>query len=377
MKAGMLQGNCGNMPMPVCALRTTPAIWDHLAKVNLDVNDVPSPLSMWDIGYKYAYDSPPILLHKGVRHVPAHLLSPKQPPMGATHIIQDKEGIKWHIGDDGGIRRGNVDLFTVDCQPAIRNIFPSMWHDREHASFARASVLAKRPIVVIGDIHGDFKQMRASMRVAGLIGKLRRWKAKNTVFVQMVIQLLGNHEIMNVAHNYHYVHPHDELQDKGRTKEFAAAGSLGKRLYRLPLVYRVGNILFAHGGISSDMPMKPLYQINRESDSALTKIDGRRADLEHDTESVIGINGPAFFRDYSSGSNEQKIAKGVGEVLAYYGVERMIVGHHPQQSGKFKFRCGGRYIITDISISRYMPLMGGHTGALKISSDGKVSELYG
>lgn len=119
-------------------------------------------------------------------------------------------------------------------------------------SFVLAQEISEAPIVAVGDIHGDYKNLRAVLSEAGLINRRGNWIAGNTRFVQLgdlpdrgpdtdkiieliqklqrqaakdggeVIPLIGNHEAMNIYGDLRYVHP----------GEYAAFRSRDSRLFR-------------------------------------------------------------------------------------------------------------------------------------------------
>ncbi|KAI9591273.1 Metallo-dependent phosphatase-like protein [Syncephalis fuscata] len=283
----------------------------------------------------------------------------------------------------------------------------SEWFDTTHATFKYASSLKNRNVIAIGDLHGDFDNAIATMQMAGLIDSHKKWIAVNTVFVQTgdlidrgpdtkkvldlmerlakearehdsrVIQILGNHELMNLVHETKDAADSKEYHDpKKRAEAFKQTGELGKRLFRLPLVHRVGDTIFAHGGISKAWSKARLEQINAHAKNEIEHHEARKTILRQDMDSIIGFNGPAFFIEYSRNHDEKKVCDEVKAVLENYGVKRMVVAHAVQLNHKFLSRCDNTYIVIDIAISRWMPSHGNTIGALKILPDGRMEPMY-
>ena len=145
-------------------------------------------------------------------------------------------------------------------------------------------------IVVIGDIHGDFKRFKRILTDAKIINTDLEWIAdpSNTIVLQMgdqvdsanrvseakdwevlrdidmlyftnsldniaqskggrVISLIGNHELMNVLGNFMYVSPKSNFPD--RYKYFKPKGTLCTILAKRPIVVKIGKLFFCHAGI--------------------------------------------------------------------------------------------------------------------------------
>ncbi|KAI8048410.1 Metallo-dependent phosphatase-like protein [Syncephalis plumigaleata] len=350
--------------------------WNNLAKLNPQKN-LANDFSMWELGYYFAYDAPPVVFSNSYRYVPVHLLKPDQLTTITTHL-HHVDGHTLHISDDGGVRLVESKLFDYECQPIINtNILPP-WSD---------PALNARRVVAIGDIHGDYDNLIKTLRLAKLINPFKHWSATNTILVQTgdlidrgpdtkkvleymeklsmqalehgsrVIQLLGNHELMNLAG---YVDPKfhrikDDIPMKERKDMLSKTGSLGKRLRGLPLVHRVGDTIFAHGGISELWAQKSLYEINR---------------LGTETLNSLVLLSMWFLQE-----PETDVQPHLTNVLNQYRASRMIVGHVPQLSRKITFRCERAYAIIDVAISRYMERDGGHISALEIMPNGVMNVL--
>lgn len=120
------------------------------------------------------------------------------------------------------------------------------------AQISKPSKAQPQRIVVVGDVHGDAKQLKTQLRQAGLIDRRQRWAGGDSVLVQLgdltdrgpdslkairllqglneqaskqgghVEVLVGNHEMMNVIGDLRYVH-------EGEYKAFRDANSKARQ----------------------------------------------------------------------------------------------------------------------------------------------------
>ncbi|KAI8050360.1 Metallo-dependent phosphatase-like protein [Syncephalis plumigaleata] len=243
----------------------------------------------------------------------------------------------------------------------------------------------KRRVVAVGDLHGDAKNSLAVFRMAGLIDANDRWIAKDTVFVQTgdvidrgpdtiklltfleslavqarktggrVIQILGNHELMNIGGETKHVSDADFQTFSGKDKRklaFQQNGKLGKRLFKLPVVHRVADTVFAHGGISVKWATTGLRVTNRQATELMPDYAEKGENLDGYDASVLGPAGPAWYRDFAK-EDESKVCKDIAAALKALGVKRMVVGHTFQKNGEVLSRCDNTFIVIDVGISQY------------------------
>ena len=205
-----------------------------------------------------------------------------------------------------------------------------------------------------------------------------------------VYVLVGNHEAMNMTNDLRYVHPGefaafaDRNSDRRRQLvyeknkvaieaaykarfpamtpdairaewmktmplgklEHQAAwspdGEIGRWIIRNPAVLKLGDTLFAHGGLSVAYSAVPIDQINQRVAAALQARD------ESPTSIINDPHGPLWYRGLVTRSGDDEttvvaptnpqapaltIDQEIDLVCRSFGVKRIVVGHTPSLSG--------------------------------------------
>jgi hypothetical protein len=266
--------------------------------------------------------------------------------------------------------------------------------------------------VAVGDLHGDLDHARRALRLAGAIDAndvwvggplvvvqtgdeidrgqddravldfVERWRAQAKDAHGEFIALLGNHELMNAAFDFRYVTPAGfaafatfappdagtlssslERGQLGRAAAFAPGAPYAALLATRPLVVKVGETVFVHGGI---LPEHVRYGLDRMNDEVDAWLRGERSTPP---DIAVAQDGPVWTREYSSGSANGACSE-LDRVLSELGAKRMVVGHTVQASG-ITSACGGHVWRIDVGLSR---VYGGPIEALQIEND-RVSEL--
>jgi 5''-nucleotidase/2'',3''-cyclic phosphodiesterase and related esterases len=229
-----------------------------------------------------------------------------------------------------------------------------------------------------------------------------------------VIALLGNHEAMNVTGDLRYVDPgefaaftnsrsealreaawaanakgfttnykagHPEATDKAiREAWFAATplgmiehqrawapdGEVGRWIAAMPAVAKVGDSLFAHGGISASYANVALADINMRAANAVKARDGSPTAIINDP------IGPLWYRgNITRGPLDQEnwtaavaatpslaakprptIEAELELALAGFGVKRLVIGHTPNLPG-IEISHDGKLVRIDTGNSKY------------------------
>ena len=259
-----------------------------------------------------------------------------------------------------------------------------------------------------------------------------------------VVVLMGNHEAMNIYGDLRYVTANDyasyaDNKSESRRKSAYAAfaglygksppvsedewmkshppgfiehreafgpdGKYGKWLRTLPVLARLGDSIFLHGGVSPDFASwtvemlnegirteikafdayrkfmveqklaLPFFTLDELTAAAQTAVE-KKFDVLKDFLGLGGWlsvhpDGPLWFRGYAQWTDTEG-APQIERLVEAFGVSRFVVGHTPQ-AGRIVDRFGGKvYLIDTGMLSSYYP--GGRATALNIQ-DGKISEI--
>jgi hypothetical protein len=267
-------------------------------------------------------------------------------------------------------------------------------------------------LVAIGDFHGDLDHARRALRLAGAIDAKDAWVGGKLVVVQTgdeidrgdddraildlveklkgdaakaggaVVALLGNHEIMNASLDFRYVTPGGfaafslftpadggalpsklDAEARGRAAAFEPGGIYARMLSARPIVAKVGESVFVHGGV---LPKHVAYGLDTMNDEVSAWLTGKRASPPS---VVVAEDGPVWTRLYSEDETAPGCAT-LSAALAAMGATRMVVGHTVQRGGVTS-ACEGRVWRIDVGLAHYF---GGPIEALEIVGD-KVNVL--
>lgn len=254
--------------------------------------------------------------------------------------------------------------------------------------------LAGSRLVAIGDIHGDLAALRGALRLAGAIDSDDQWIGKGLTVVQTgdqidrgdqdreVLDVLekleasakaagsalyvlnGNHELMNARFDFRYVTrksfaSFDEFSSRagelagrlpgpelGRAAAFMPGAPYAQKLSRHLTVAKVGDSLFAHGGVLPAHVEYGLDRINREASAFLA---GKSRDLPA---ILSDEDGPVWLRRYGGAEVDDASCQMLGRVLKEVGAKRLIVGHTVQERG-ISSACQERVFRIDIGLSAF------------------------
>jgi hypothetical protein len=178
---------------------------------------------------------------------------------------------------------------------------------------------------------------------------------------------------MNLVDLWDYVTQDDILEFGGwneRKKAFNKDhGYLGTYLKNLNISVIVNSTIFVHGGIHPAWAKKfGLDNLNLITNSMLR--DNKAEELQKEY-FLFGPDSPTWYRGYAQ-LPEDEVCPLLDEALKALKVERMVVGHTPQRSGKILSRCNGRFLDIDVGISK---VYGGYIAAVEIYPD-HVNALY-
>ena len=235
---------------------------------------------------------------------------------------------------------------------------------------------APERVVAIGDLHGDIDAVRRAFRLAGAVDDKDAWVGGKLVVVQTgdlvdrgdddraildltdrwkneaqaaggeLIELVGNHEIMNAQLDFRYVTPgayrsfadvppKDEAMaqremdlqrdQRGRASAFLPGGPYAKMLARRPVVARVGNTLFVHGGITP----KYASQLDAINDGARAFFSG---ETRNPPREILAEDGPVWTREFSGDPTPSAAAcADLDRTLGVLDAKRLVMGHTVQK----------------------------------------------
>ncbi len=249
-------------------------------------------------------------------------------------------------------------------------------------------------VVAIGDLHGDLGGLKSALRTAGAIDAHDRWSGGELVIVQTgdvldrgddeqpmlellarladeapesggaVIQLLGNHELMNAAHDFRYVTPASANAFGGdRAAALGPGGAWAKRLATHNTVAIVGDAVFSHAGVLPDWASH-LDELNAANRCWL---DGQAS---AEPAGATAENGPVWTRDYGGPHPD---CAAVDAALAVLGAKRMIVGHTVQPAG-ISSACDDKLWRIDVGLAKEY---GGPIEVLELTPDAPPRVLHG
>lgn len=223
-----------------------------------------------------------------------------------------------------------------------------------------------------------------------------------------VIVVLGNHEAMNVVGDLRYVTPaefaafadsrsvarRERVYIANRQKLEAAAravnpnvrpsevreqwlaktplgwvehraawspsGALGRWARSNPAVVKIGDTVFAHGGLSAEYAALGIDEMNRRAAAAMARADDTPASILSDPLGPLWYRGlvtrdPKVDPDGAAAAALKPrlpLEAELAAVLTATGAKRIVVGHTPNRRG-IAIAQGGRLILADTGNSRY------------------------
>lgn len=256
---------------------------------------------------------------------------------------------------------------ALSCERGHREATPATPQPSQAAPAMKPTscTLAPHPVrlprpqraVAIGDLHGDLAGARAALRAAGAIDDRDAWIGGGLVVVQLgdvldrgdeesqilewfdrldtdaravggaVIQLLGNHELMNAAHDFRYV-TRGGAGDFGGDREHALApgGPWAKRLAQHDTIAMIGDTILSHAGIVGD------WAANIDEVNLTTRcwLDGQAGSQTEPPPVLVRQDSPLWTRVWGSGTVD---CERLGQVLHRVGANRMVVAHTVQEHG--------------------------------------------
>jgi hypothetical protein len=271
-------------------------------------------------------------------------------------------------------------------------------------------------VVAVGDVHGDFAAFVSVLRAARIIDEKNRWIGGKAHLVQTgdivdrggesrkamdllmslekeankaggrVHALIGNHEAMNLYGDLRYTTPEEfaafrsgrsaeirsafwERESQSRPSppsgaerdkwdvehplgwfehrlEFGPKGKYGQWIRSHQAVVKINDSLYLHGGIS---PRFAEFSLDKINDMVAAELN----DFSRitDRSAVTAEDGPLWYRGLSQDAGAADSAH-VDQLLARYGVSRIVVAHTPTV-GAILPRYAGKVIVIDVGLSSF------------------------
>jgi hypothetical protein len=250
----------------------------------------------------------------------------------------------------------------------------------------RAEWPAPDSIVVVSDIHGEYDRMTAVLRNAGILDEAGHWAggSKRLVVVGDVFDrgsettrtlwflyrlqpeaeaaggrmhlVLGNHELMVMLGDLRYVSSRDSTVARLHATTFnqlyhPSESVIGRWLVGQPGLIRLGDLLFAHGGVSTDYVDWRLEAwrdtlwaytheelFNRWTDSTyIAPMDS--VEFERRWQFIWGTRSVFWFRGYA---RSDSLGAQLDSILDRFDARVHIIGHTPVRTITQMY--GGRLI---------------------------------
>jgi len=309
-----------------------------------------------------------------------------------------------------------------------------------HPSADAAEALIHRRLVAVADLHGDYEHALNVLEMANIIDAsdearlpdgTPRWIAGHDSLVStgdivdrgpdtiklyrmfqslrrqaaaqdppgFVVNLLGNHEVMNALKDWRYVTAPDLATFGGpaaRRKAMSADGWIGQEWLThynitasldllpaefLPDGYVIPRASFVHGGIT------PEYAAGGDRsrrDGAIERINTigrnfmRRAlsnanpdghlppGTTQEEQALYSADGPLWYRGYATDDSDDEVCARAEQASHALGVDFLVMGHTPNFDG-FVVRCPqAKILLIDTGISR---AYGGEQSALVFDTE--------
>lgn len=311
--------------------------------------------------------------------------------------------------DDGPYvfhENGKVKTYTIDKDKAIEGSLkqlrsatdefdrPLQLNLHKKISVPVSTYPAASRLLVLSDIEGNFTPFKKLLQANGVMDDNFNWKfgKGHLVFAGdmfdrgdqvteclwlvysleekakaaggMVHFILGNHEIMNLQGNHKYVvdkyKKNAELMGKTLTQLYNEDSELGKWLRSKNIVEKIGDLLFMHGGVSSELNNTPVTIAEINQLARPHYADTTRAFADPKLNTIMSSSvGPFWFRGYYQGMPVESM---IDSTFKKFDVKHIVTGH-TIVADVITTHYGGKIINTDV------PHASGKSEALLIEGD--------
>lgn len=257
------------------------------------------------------------------------------------YLLSQKGNIVLHVNTDEASKS-----FSVTLQPKL---------SKEKSEYKKASRL-----FILSDIEGNFAALRKLLQGNGVINENFDWTfgsgelvlvgdffdrgSQVTEVLWLIYSLeekakaaggyvhfvLGNHEIMNLSNDLRYLNA-KYLETVTASQEqystlYGDSSEIGRWIRTKNIMERVGDMLFLHGGYSSEMNNTGLTieKINELARPFFADTTYTYPYIE--TELIMGEKGPFWYRGYYMGTKTATDAQ-IDSTLNNFYVKHIVTGH--------------------------------------------------
>lgn len=286
-----------------------------------------------------------------------------------------------------------VNIFKTLCLSKNKYLFKYLIVDRKKLdpsyTYKYDNIQWNHKIIAIGDIHGDVESLKLILRHSNLIDENDEWIAEDVMLVQVgdildrgvfgtyiydyllklqkdaikknskVILIMGNHEQLNLCGAFHYVNESEVMlffQNNRNNRLFSFTNKNGyyfKKLIRLPVIVKINNIIFTHGGISKHMSE---YDINTINLKTRLQIENKCKMFQFEKYNYLSKEGVLWNNEISHQVKLQpkKTCKHLRNILKKYNAKGLVVGHTRQKSHEIQTYCNNSFFLIDTGMSLFM-----------------------
>lgn len=291
------------------------------------------------------------------------------------YIFEDGSSFKAVWIDDN--KRKSADLHNIEpgrINPHINRAFnPTDVRSQEFQTYSSYAIDSPAPIVAVSDVHGHFDTFISLLQAHKILDQSYKWifGTGHLVIVGDIFDrgdqvleclwlvhnlqaeaakvgggvhfLVGNHDWMVLSGDLRFLKEKYWLSagllDTQYDALFSRQSYLGQWLRTCPVVLKINQYLFVHGGTSTqllDLNLS-IQEINeRFRDQIFQPVVCSREDHKIN-QILLGAMGPLWHRGFFDGSMGQDQ---VNKARGYFDVEYIVVGHTPQSQINFRFnRC--------------------------------------
>ncbi len=240
-------------------------------------------------------------------------------------------------------------------------------------------------VAAVSDFHGQYRLMKSLLQNNKIIDQQGKWSFADGHLVitgdvfdrgdkvteilwflykleQQALQaggqlhlLLGNHEVMVLNGKLRYLNPKYIEVAKRLNMPFEQLFSknsiLGNWLRSKPVLVKVNNNLFAHGGFH---PSLAEDNHSLEAVNTVFKANLIKAELDQPRQGwgkyLHKSNGPIWYRGYFKDGDEGANSQEIDSLLKHFDINHIIVGHTSQKQIETRYQ--GRVIAIDSSIKK-------------------------